>query len=75
MLDNDGLMDHAMDRVKNRGMFVIDVDGRLESPLWFFEIVCQGIFQGKGRSECESLVKKQVHKWMKETDVTYYQMK
>lgn len=61
MSDNDGLMDHTMGRVKNRGMFVIDVDGRLESPLWFFKIVCQRIFQGKGRSECESLVKKQVN--------------
>lgn len=27
MSDNDGLMDHAMDRVNNRGTFVIDVDG------------------------------------------------
>lgn len=46
MSDNDGLMDHAMDRVNNRGTLVIDVDGRLESLLWFFGNSLPGNFSG-----------------------------
>lgn len=53
MSDNDGLMDHAMDRVNNRGTFVIDVDG-LSHCSGFSEIVCQEFFQGKSKSEYES---------------------